>query len=81
MAKKEMRLVLLEEKCIGCGVCTTVCPSNMKQEKDINFDVDTEPMAIAVTNGMAAVDYDLCRACAICTKNCPVDALTMEVVA
>ena len=81
MAKKDKRLVLLEENCIGCGICTTVCPTNIKQEKDINFDVDTEPMAIAVTNGLAIINYDLCKACGICTKNCPVDSLVMEVVA
>ncbi len=81
MAKKDKRLVLAEEDCIGCGICVTVCPTNIKQEKDINFDVDIEPRAIAVDNGMAAINYELCKACGICTRNCPVNSLTVEVLA
>jgi 4Fe-4S ferredoxin len=81
MAKEDKRLVLAEADCIGCGICVTVCPTNIKQEKDINFDVDAEPRAIAVDNGQAVIDYDLCKACGICTRNCPVNSLTIEVVA
>ena len=81
MAKEDKRLVLSEEDCIGCGICVTVCPTNIKQEKDINFDVDAESRAIAVDNGQAIIDYELCKACGICTKSCPVDSLTIEVVA
>ena len=81
MAKEDKRLVLAKEDCIGCGICVTVCPTNLKQEKDINFDVDTEPRAIAVDNGQAVINDDLCIACGICTRNCPVNSLTIEVVA
>jgi 4Fe-4S ferredoxin len=81
MAKEDKRLVLSEEDCIGCGICVTVCPTNIKQEKDTNFDVDAEPRAIAVDNGQAVIDYGLCKACGICTRNCPVNSLTVEVVA
>ncbi len=81
MAKEDKRLVLAEADCIGCGICVTVCPTNIKQEKDINFDVDAEPRAIAVDNGQAVINDDLCIACGICTRNCPVDSLTIEVVA
>ena len=81
MAKEDKRLVLAEADCIGCGICVTVCPTNIKQEKDINFDVDAEPRAIAVDNGQAVIDYDLCKACGICTRSCPVNSLTVEVVA
>ena len=81
MAKEDKRLVLEKEDCIGCGICVTVCPTNIKQEKDINFNVDTEPRAIAVDNGQAVINDELCIACGICAKNCPVDSLTIEVVA
>lgn len=81
MAKQDKRLVLIEETCIGCGICTTVCPTNLKKEKDIQFDVDTESRAIAVLNGKALIDSNLCIACGICTKNCPVRSLTIEVLA
>ncbi len=81
MAKEDKILVLAEADCIGCGICVTVCPTNIKQEKDINFDVDAEPRAITVNNGQAAINYDLCKACGICTRNCPVNSLTVEIVA
>lgn len=81
MAKEDKRLVRSEEDCIGCGICVTVCPTNMRQEKDINFDVDTESRAITINNGLAIIDYDLCKACGICTKECPVNSLMVEVVA
>lgn len=81
MAKENKKLVLSEEDCIGCGVCVTICPTNMRQEKDISFDIDTEPRAISIHNGQARIDYELCKACGICTKNCPVNSLIIEVVA
>ncbi|MCK4937792.1 MAG: 4Fe-4S binding protein [Methanosarcinales archaeon] len=81
MAKKDKKLVLMDESCIGCGICTTVCPTNLKKEKDINFDVNTEPRAIAVSNGKAFIDYNECVACGICAKTCPGNSLTIEVLA
>lgn len=81
MAKEDKKLVLSEEDCIGCGICVTVCPINMRQEKDIEFDVDTEPRAISIHNGQAVIDADLCKVCGICTKNCPANSLTVEVIA
>jgi 4Fe-4S ferredoxin len=81
MAKEDKKLMLSENDCIGCGICVTICPTNMRQEKDINFDVDSEPRAITIHKGRAVIDYDLCKACGICTKNCPLNSLTIEVVA
>lgn len=81
MAKEDKRLVLLGDDCIGCGICMTVCPTNMRQEKDINFDVDTEPRAIAIINGTALINYDLCKGCGICVKTCPGSSLTVEILA
>lgn len=81
MAKEDKRLERSEADCIGCGICVTVCPTNMRLEKDINFDVDTQPRAIAISNGIAVINYDLCKACGICTRNCPVNSLTVEILA
>ena len=41
--------------CIGLGTCVDACP----------FD------AIAIDNGVAAVDYARCRGCGVCVASCP----------
>jgi len=63
--------------CNGCGICVTVCPTNTKMSKAEDFDIDNARLAIHVSNGMASVDYEVCIACGICTKNCPVASLAM----
>lgn len=58
--KNVSTLTLDTAKCIGCGMCTTVCPHNV----------------FAVTDRKAAVtDLNACMECGACEKNCPVSAL------
>ncbi len=73
---KDKKLVQ-SENCNGCGICVTVCPTNIKLSKAEDFDVDTAKLAIIVTNGAAVIDYDTCNACGICSKNCPVESLAI----
>jgi len=48
------------EKCVGCGMCTIVCPHAV----------------MAVNNGKARVaDRDACMECGACARNCPTEAL------
>lgn len=49
-------------KCIGCGICTKVCPS----------------LAITLENKKAVVKLEDCRGCGGCNQRCPVFAITME---
>lgn len=65
------------ENCNGCGICVTVCPTNIKLAKAENFDVNTAKLAISVSNGDAVIDYDTCIACGICVRNCPVGSLSI----
>ncbi len=71
---KDKKLVL-SGNCNGCGVCVAVCPTNTKLSKAEDFDINTAKLAIHVSNGAASIDYDVCIACGICTRNCPVGAL------
>jgi Pyruvate/2-oxoacid:ferredoxin oxidoreductase delta subunit/bacterioferritin-associated ferredoxin len=48
-------------KCIGCGICTKVCPS----------------LAITVVDRKATVSLDDCRGCGACNQRCPVYAIDM----
>jgi ferredoxin len=73
---KDKKLVQ-SENCNGCGICVTVCPTNIKLSKAEDFDINKTKLAIGVTNGAALIDYDACIACGICSKNCPVGSLAI----
>ena len=49
-------------KCIGCGMCETVCPHRV-------FKVDNPKARL--------VDLDACIECGACAANCPVGALAV----
>ncbi len=53
---------VLEESCIGCGLCVQVCPLD----------------AISVENGIAVVDNNLCISCGKCLDICPTDAIWQD---
>jgi len=58
--KDVVTLRLHEEKCVGCGMCMTVCPHAV-------FGLD---------NGRASVEHrDACMECGACARNCPVEAI------
>ena len=55
-------LTLDADACIGCGMCTEVCPHGV----------------LGMEDGKARiVDRDGCMECGACAKNCPSDALTV----
>lgn len=56
-------LKLDEAACVGCGLCTTVCPHNV----------------FVLAHGKAAIqDRDGCIECGACARNCPVGALFVD---
>jgi len=56
-------LILNSEKCIGCGICTHVCPQNV-------MEMQGRKAAIA--------DFDACMECGACVTNCPSGALEVS---
>jgi ferredoxin len=50
-----------EERCVHCGLCTSVCATEA-------LDIDRETM-------MVNFDYEKCVACELCVKICPVKAM------
>jgi len=61
--KNVTTLALDEEKCIGCGICLTVCPHavfGMNGNKRVRIE-----------------DHDACMECGACALNCPTAALTV----
>lgn len=56
-------LALDVEKCIGCRMCTEVCPHGV----------------FTIENGKAQiVDRDACMECGACAGNCEVGAITVK---
>jgi NAD-dependent dihydropyrimidine dehydrogenase PreA subunit len=59
---KRTRVEVIPEQCIGCGLCTTVCPANV-------FEMDSS------TKKSTVVNLDACQACGACIENCPKEAI------
>ncbi len=54
-----------DEKCVHCGVCTSVCPTNaLKMDRNL-FKVIFDP--------------SLCTACELCVKACPHRAMSIYI--
>jgi len=61
--KDVVTLRLDDKKCVGCGVCLSVCPHAVLKQ----------------ANGRVAIgDRDACMECGACSQNCPVDAVTVS---
>lgn len=56
-------LQLDADKCVGCGMCLTVCPHGV----------------LIGSNGRVRIaDRDACMECGACAQNCPTQALSVE---
>ncbi|MFC1534113.1 mercury methylation ferredoxin HgcB [Thermodesulfobacteriota bacterium] len=52
------------DKCVGCGMCTMVCPQAV-------FKLDNGKVRIG--------ERDHCMECGACAKNCPSEAISVQV--
>ena len=59
---QDISLCLDVNRCIGCGMCETVCPHGV-------FAVESKKARI--------LDRETCIECGACARNCPVDALAV----
>lgn len=56
-------LVLDQDKCIGCTLCTEVCPHAVFEMRDTKAHL---------------VDYNACMECGACVSNCPSGAIRVS---
>ena len=61
--KNVASLVLLSEKCTGCGMCREVCPHGV-------FVISKRKAAL--------LNRDACMECGACAKNCPFGAIEVK---
>ena len=66
--------------CIGCGLCTEVCPIEVESQFDEGLG---RRKAIDVPNPYAtpltyAIDWEKCTRCGDCVKKCPTGAIQFE---
>jgi NAD-dependent dihydropyrimidine dehydrogenase PreA subunit len=62
------------EKCVGCGMCWTVCPHavfRQEERKGANLLIRAKSMA-------KLVDKGACMECGACQLNCPADAIRVR---
>ena len=56
-------LILDEDKCIGCNLCTEVCPQSVFEMRQ---------------NKAHIVDFNACMECGACVNNCPSEAISVS---
>jgi NAD-dependent dihydropyrimidine dehydrogenase PreA subunit len=61
--KNVVTLELNIDKCIGCGMCTQVCPHAVFAMREAKAEI---------------IDRDACMECGACARNCPVGAIAVE---
>ncbi len=54
-----MSIRVIEEKCVGCGLCSRKCPQS----------------AITVVNKKASIDESKCIVCKLCVNTCKFNAI------
>jgi nitroreductase/Pyruvate/2-oxoacid:ferredoxin oxidoreductase delta subunit len=64
MINRTVSTVIEAKKCIGCGLCVEVCPSE----------------TISMQEGKAVVSGDRSLSCGHCAAVCPVDAITIQTI-
>ncbi|MGB9977954.1 tungsten-dependent formylmethanofuran dehydrogenase subunit FwdF [Methanobacterium sp.] len=72
--KQERSLTHKNEKCVGCGICADICPTE---------SIRLGPV-LPISRGIVKMDYinlnkDKCALCGLCASACPFDALEFEI--
>jgi len=76
-ADKKNKKMVQSKKCIGCGICYSVCPVNTKLAKSDDFEPEIAELAVRIIDGAAVINDEFCIRCGACSKNCPIESLKL----
>jgi ferredoxin len=62
---------IIEDKCVGCGQCSSLCPVNA-------ISLVNEDKTVTDSESRAKIDDKMCLGCGVCVNNCPTGALCLE---
>ncbi|MCL5125731.1 MAG: 4Fe-4S binding protein [Deltaproteobacteria bacterium] len=62
---------IIEDKCVGCGQCSSLCPVNA-------ISLVNEDETVTDSENRARIDEKMCLGCGVCVNNCPTGALYLE---
>ena len=62
---------IIEDKCVGCGQCSSLCPVNA-------ISLVNEDKTVSDSESRAKIDDKMCLGCGVCVNNCPTGALYLE---
>lgn len=72
--EEHRKLTYKDENCVGCGICTDVCPTESLRLGPI------VPIARGLIEmDLISVNKDSCVFCGLCSVACPFDALTLAI--
>ncbi|MCK4322199.1 4Fe-4S binding protein, partial [candidate division WOR-3 bacterium] len=71
-----MGIILIKEKCIGCGICVDICPYGAISMIDELHKLTVEKKDKA--DKLATIEEVKCTLCGECVEPCPTDAILIE---
>jgi len=74
VCKSLMQYKILEDKCVGCGMCARNCPAGAISKTDIVPVGKSEQMPLRVH----LIDQDKCVKCGLCQSNCRFSAIIKD---
>ncbi|MGM0435569.1 MAG: 4Fe-4S dicluster domain-containing protein [Bacillota bacterium] len=69
--KAKGRIIIEQDKCKGCDLCTHYCPVNI-------LELDTSTTNALGYTPLKVTDPDKCIACSFCAMMCPDGVITVE---
>ena len=71
------RIAIIDEKCMGCSMCSLVCPSHcvtmVPDEREVEFRGKK-----LVRKKKPQVELFKCIRCGLCERHCPADAMYLQ---
>ncbi|MFC1645534.1 4Fe-4S binding protein [Patescibacteria group bacterium] len=73
---RNMRPVVDEKGCIGCGTCVKYCPEAcivLRGRKEVEMKSEGRN-----SDDVAEINFDFCKGCGVCEEVCPVKVIKMK---